>query len=279
MLKIGEFSRLSQVPVKTLRYYDDIGLLKPSQTDPFTSYRYYVLDQLPRIHRIMALKELGLSLDEIAQFLLEDFPVEQIRGMFLLKRVQVQQRVREEQARLAQIEFRLRQIEQEGMIDTTDIVIKRIESFYALTLRGIARPRREREAAGKAINAAVKEGLIKPTSSPRVNIYYEEEFRGEYDDYERCIPVPSTHTPIVTLENGETFKLRELPAIEAVASYMHQGDYDTLGEKYLFLQRWAVENSYKLSGVWRFVWHQGPMHDVDPSEYLTELQHPIEPAQ
>jgi len=279
MLKIGEFSRLSQVPVKTLRYYDDIGLLKPSQTDPFTSYRYYVLDQLPRIHRIMALKELGLSLDEIAQFLLEDFPVEQIRGMFLLKRIQVQQRVREEQARLAQIEFRLRQIEQDGMIGTTDIVIKRIESFYALTLRGIVRPRREREVAGKAVNAAVKEGLIKPTSSPRVNIYYEEEFRGEYDDYERCIPVPSTHTSIVTLENGETFKLRELPAIEAVASYMHQGDYDTLGEKYLFLQWWAVENGYKLSGVWRFVWHQGPMHDVDPSEYLTELQHPIEPAQ
>jgi DNA-binding transcriptional MerR regulator len=216
MLKIGEFSRLSQVPVKTLRYYDDIGLLKPSQTDPFTSYRYYTLDQLPRIHRVMALKELGLSLDEIAQFLREDFPVEQIRGMFLLKRVQVQQRVREEQARLAQIEFRLRQIEQEGMIDTMDIVIKRIESFYALTLRRIARTRAEREVFGNGVQAAIKQGLIQPTGSPGVTIYYEEEFRGEYDDYEPCIPVPSTHTPSVTLENGETFKLRELPAIEAV---------------------------------------------------------------
>ncbi len=279
MLKIGEFSRLSQVPIKTLRYYDDIGLLKPSQTDPFTSYRYYVLDQLPRIHRIMALKELGLSLDEIAQFLLEDLPVEQIRGMFLLKRVQVQQRVREEQARLAQIEFRLRQIEQEGMIDTLDIVIKRIESFYALTLRRIARTRAEREVAGKAIDPAIKEGLITPTSSPRLNIFYEEEFRGEYDDYEMCLPVDPTHTPVVSLGDVGTLTLHKLPAIEAAATYMHRGDYDTLKEKYLFLQRWAVENGYKLSGVWRFVWHRGPMHQVDPSEYLTELQHPIEPAQ
>src|SRR5258708_1207343 len=138
MLKIGEFSRLSQVPVKTLRYYDDIGLLKPSQTDPFTSYRYYSLDQLPRIHRIMALKELGLSLHEIAQFLLEDLPVEQIRGMFLLKRVQAQQRVREEQARLDQIEFRLRQLESEGMIETIHIGIKRLQSFIHLTLRRIS---------------------------------------------------------------------------------------------------------------------------------------------
>jgi len=280
MLKIGEFSRLSQVPVKTLRYYDDIGLFKPSQIDHFTDYRYYSLDQLPRIHRILALKELGLSLEEIAPLLREDLPAEQIRGMFLLKRVQVQQRVREEQARLAQIEFRLRQVEREGMIDTMDIVIKPIESFYALTLRRIARTRAEREVAGKLIDPAIQAGLIQPiAASPRLNIFYEEEFRGEYDDYEMCISVPSTHTPIVTIENGETFHLRELPAIEAVASYMHRGDYDTLSEKYLFLQRWAVENGYKLSGVWRFLYHRGPMHNVDPSDYLTELQHPIEPAQ
>jgi len=45
MLKIGEFSRLSQVTVKTLHYYDEIGLLTPAQVDPFTDYRYYTLDQ------------------------------------------------------------------------------------------------------------------------------------------------------------------------------------------------------------------------------------------
>src|SRR6266568_4353810 len=124
MLKIGEFSRLSQVPVKTLRYYDEIDLFKPSQIDRFTDYRYYTLDQLTPIHSIMALKELGLSLEEIAQLLDKDLPPEQIRGMFRLKQAEAQQRLREEQARLAQIEFRLRQIEMEGMMETVDIVIK-----------------------------------------------------------------------------------------------------------------------------------------------------------
>src|SRR5215213_11256733 len=122
MLKIGEFSRLSQVTVKTLHHYDDIGLLKPAQVDKFTEYRYYTLEQLPRIHSIMALKELGLSLEEIAQVLLENLPPEQIRGMYRLKQTEAQQRLREELERLAKIEFRLRQIEQEGRIETVDIV-------------------------------------------------------------------------------------------------------------------------------------------------------------
>ena len=115
-------------------------------------------------------------------------------------------------------------------------------------------------------------------SAARFNIFYEDEFRGEYDDYELGIPVAATHSPQVPLPGVGTLQLRELPAIEAAATYLHQGDYDTLNEKYVFLQRWAVENGYKLDGVWRFVWHRGPMHDGDPSGYLTELQHPIEPA-
>ena len=150
MLKIGEFSRISRVTVKTLHHYDEIGLFKPSQVDPFTDYRYYTLDQLPRIHSIMALKELGLSLEEIGQLLLQDLPPEQIRGMLRLKRVEAQQHIHEEQARLAQIEFHLRQMEMEGRLQTADILIKPIEPFYALTLRRIARTRAEREVVARA---------------------------------------------------------------------------------------------------------------------------------
>ncbi len=65
MLKIGEFAQLSQVTIKTLHHYSDIGLFEPAHVDPWTNYRYYTIEQLPRIHRIMALKEAGLSLDQI----------------------------------------------------------------------------------------------------------------------------------------------------------------------------------------------------------------------
>ena len=61
MFKIGDFSKLSRVSVKTLRYYDELGLLKPANVDDFTGYRYYVIDQMPRLNRILALKDLGFS--------------------------------------------------------------------------------------------------------------------------------------------------------------------------------------------------------------------------
>ncbi len=215
MLKIGEFSRLSQVTVKTLHHYDEMGLLKPSLTDPFTSYRYYTLDQLPRLHTIMALKELGLSLEEIARLLSENLSTEQIRGMYRLKQSELQQRVREEQARLAQIEFRLRQIEQEGIISTLDIVIKRIEPFSALTMRRIFHSRQEREVVARGIEEAIKRGDIAWTGGVPTAIFYEDEFRGDYLDTEMVVPVNPTHAPVVSLGDAGTFTLRELPAIEA----------------------------------------------------------------
>ena len=71
MLKIGDFSSLSQVSIKTLRYYDERGLLSPAHVDPQTGYRYYSASQLSRLHRILALKDLGFSLEQIAMCLEE----------------------------------------------------------------------------------------------------------------------------------------------------------------------------------------------------------------
>jgi DNA-binding transcriptional MerR regulator len=93
MFKIGEFSRLRHVTVKTLRYYDRIGLLQPAKVDRFTNHRYYSANQLPRRNRILALKGLGLSLEQIALLLQQDLPPEQIRGTLRLKQVEIQERL------------------------------------------------------------------------------------------------------------------------------------------------------------------------------------------
>jgi DNA-binding transcriptional MerR regulator len=69
VLKIGEFSALTQVSIKTLRYYDEVGLLNPVRIDPETGYRYYSASQLPRLHRILALKDLGFPLNRVAEAL------------------------------------------------------------------------------------------------------------------------------------------------------------------------------------------------------------------
>src|SRR5512136_705220 len=127
MIKIGDFSKLSFVSVRTLRYYEEMGLLKPVEVDRFTGYRYYSFDQLPRLNRILALKDLGFSLEQIAQLLDEGLPPDQIRGMLRMRQTEMRQQAEEERARLARVEARLRQIEQEGKMPTHEVVIKKIE--------------------------------------------------------------------------------------------------------------------------------------------------------
>src|SRR5262249_57313014 len=111
MFRIGEFSKIAQVPGSLLRYYDEIGLLRPAYADPTTGYRYYSARQLPRLHRILALKELGLTLDQITQLVNEDVHAAEIRGMLALKKAQVEQTVQAEVARLRQIEAHLQVID------------------------------------------------------------------------------------------------------------------------------------------------------------------------
>jgi DNA-binding transcriptional MerR regulator len=96
VLKIGEFSALTRVSIKTLRYYDELGLLKPLRIDPATGYRYYSGSQLPRLHRILALKDLGFPLNRVAEALDEGVTADALRGMLMLRRGEQEDRVQEE---------------------------------------------------------------------------------------------------------------------------------------------------------------------------------------
>src|SRR5215475_8735323 len=118
MFKIGEFSRMVQVPVPTLRYYDQVGLLKPVEVDRFTGYRYYSASQLPRLHRILALKGLGFSLEQIGAVLDEGLNADQLRGMLRLRQEQIRQQLEEAQSQLLEVELRLQQIEREENLAT-----------------------------------------------------------------------------------------------------------------------------------------------------------------
>ncbi len=113
MLRIGEFSQLSQVTIKTLHHYDEIGLFKPAHTDPNNGYRYYMLEQLPRIYSIIALKELGLSLEQIGLILVDELSIDQMRALLQTKKVEIQTQIEAEQQHMALIENRLLMLESE----------------------------------------------------------------------------------------------------------------------------------------------------------------------
>ncbi|MGI9606963.1 MAG: MerR family transcriptional regulator [Acidimicrobiales bacterium] len=123
MFKIGDFARLGGVSVRALRHYDEIGLLAPAAVDPDSGYRFYAASQLEVLNRIVALKELGFSLPQIGQ-IVAGVTASEIRGMYRLRKAQLEEDLAAHQANLAEIERRLRTIEREGLVPDYEITVK-----------------------------------------------------------------------------------------------------------------------------------------------------------
>src|SRR5512143_4025717 len=123
MIKIGDFSRLAHVSVKTLHHYDDLGLLKPRHVDRFSGYRYYEIEQLSDLNRILALKDLGFSLEQVKTLIHEHLSTAEMRGMLRMKQMELTTQVEAEQGRLLRVEQRLRQLEVDGCPPYSEIAV------------------------------------------------------------------------------------------------------------------------------------------------------------
>ena len=168
MFRIGEFAQIAQVSGRQLRFYDQLGLLQPAHTDARTGYRYYSIRQLPLLNRILALKELGLSLEQIGPLLANEISPGELRAMLTMKRAQLEQSLSEEQARLRHIESRIAQIDSQGGIKDYDVILKSVPSMPFLSLRSsfdsmdevVPMVRAIAEEGTRQINAAVRDKLI-----------------------------------------------------------------------------------------------------------------------
>ncbi len=270
MFKIGDFSKLSQLTVKTLRYYDELGLLKPVSVDHFTGYRYYSADLLPRLNRILALKDLGLSLNQILALLNDNLSAEQIRGMLRLKQVEVQERVEDEQARLARVEARLRQIEEEGKMPTHEVVIKKVPALRIASVRGIIPTYSQQAQLWSELEAYLAQNGLRP-KGPCLALYYDTEYKEHDVDAEVCEPIGAN------LRGNELVKVYNLPAVETMASVVHKGTFSTLSQAYNAIMAWVQANGYRIAGPNREIYVKTgePVQQDDPS-YVTEIQFPVE---
>jgi DNA-binding transcriptional MerR regulator/effector-binding domain-containing protein len=133
MFSIGEFARVGGVSIRTLRHYDETGLLRPAKVDPDTGYRSYRASQLGRLNRILAMKELGLSLTQARQ-LLDGITLEELQGMLMLRRAQLEQELEAHKNQLLGVEARLRYIAREGAMPADDIIVKTIPAMGVVAL-------------------------------------------------------------------------------------------------------------------------------------------------
>lgn len=251
MLKIGDFSRLAHLTVKTLRHYAEMGLFKPAWTDRFTGYRYYSLDQLPRLNRILALKDLGFSLDQIGELLDENLSLDQMRGMLRQKQAELEAHLLAEKNRLEMVAARLQQIEQEGSLVGVEVVVKRIEPLPIVALREIA-PSVERlpgfihRMTGQ-LNRWLEQANLHP-AGPWLVLYPEPEYRERNIPVELGVVLPPDALRKALPANREGFDLRLLPAVEQMACLVHAGPLETLAQAHTGLYTWMDSHRFRPAG-------------------------------
>jgi len=269
MFSIGDFARHGRVSVRMLRHYDAIGLLRPARVDPASGYRFYEGGQLARLNRIVALKDLGFTLEQVQSILDEEVSAEQLRGMLRLRRAQLEAAIAADAARLAQVEARLRTIESEGRMPSDDIVVKSLPAVRVAELTGTAASLTP-EDIGPVVQPLCAElgqrladAGVTPTGPL---ICYYEDGCGEDGVV--------VHAAVgVTVAPG--LAVVDLPEVPTAATIVHRGSMEHCLPAHQAVARWIDANGYRLAGPARELYIDCP---DDPDRWVTELQYPITAA-
>ncbi|MEV0340546.1 MerR family transcriptional regulator [Nocardia sp. NPDC050713] len=269
MFSIGDFARHGRVSVRMLRHYDGIGLLRPDVVDPATGYRFYAAGQLARLNRIVALKELGFTLEQVRRILDEEVSGAELRGMLTLRHAELEQRIAADRERLVQVETRLRVIEKEGAMPVHDVVVKSVPAVRVAELTGEAADF-EPGSIGPVVGPLFEELCVRLERAGLTPVgpaiaYYDERADGSVLVH-AALPVAAEP------DAGQDFSIVDLPAVEQAATVVHRGSMNEVLEPWQALGRWIDENGYRSQGLAREVTLE---YTEDPAGWVTELQEPI----
>ncbi|MFE5109101.1 MerR family transcriptional regulator [Streptomyces sp. NPDC056663] len=272
MFTIGDFARYGRVSARMLRHYDAIGLLPPDRTDPATGYRFYGAAQLARLNRIIVLKDLGFTLQQVQAVLDDQVGPEELRGMLRLRQVELETAMAAAAARLAQVEARLRSIESEGHMPADEVVVKNVPAVRVAELTGTAatyQPQDITPVIGPLYDRLfplLEAAGIRPTG-PGVARYEDAPDGNGTIVVHAGVTVSAPVGPV-----GDTgVTVLELPAFEA-ATIVHRGSMDGVLITEQTLARWLDANGYRSLGYTREINLECP---EDKDKWVTELQEPV----
>jgi DNA-binding transcriptional MerR regulator len=277
MFRIGEFAQIAQVSSRQLRFYEQLGLLHPAHTDSQTGYRYYSIRQLPRLNSILALKELGLSLEQIGPLLKDEISPAALRGMLTMKRAQIELALREDEIRLRHIESRIAQIDRDGRIDGYDVVIKSLPSIPFLSLRHACSGMDE---AARMVGCVAEEGAGKIQTGLRdkLTVVSRNETDADTLDLEIGYSLTRPTNASVKIRDGLLLHASELPAVERMATIIRQGTNAQSHLSFGAIGAWIEANQFEIAGPCREVFLEPVTGPPGFDGALVEIQFPVRPA-
>jgi DNA-binding transcriptional MerR regulator len=268
---IGTVARLAQVSVRTLRHYDDVGLLPPAFVDPATGYRSYTPDQVLRLHRILVLRDLGVPISEIGDLLDDEVSVEQLRGILRLRQAEARSSLASQTEQLIRVEARLAQLEEEAMANY-EVIVKPLDPLRVVAL---SEDLVDHDEIGLAcgrmyprLHAALdRHGVA--FSGLSVALYEDTQDESLPLRLTTALPVPTG----VTIED-EGLATIDLAAIDRAATTVVRGAPDQFPAAFRVLHEWIERTGERSTAFARelYVDCDGP-----PDTWVTELQTILEP--
>ena len=268
MFRIGEFSRLTQVSVRMLRYYDEVGLLTPAEVNRWTGHRLYSAEQIPRLNKILYLRDSGLNVSEIALALTMD--ERSLVAQLDKKRAEIEKAIQAEQEKLRKIELAKSELQGGKGELHYNISVRSIPAYPVLSLRKVVPNYYSEGELWRELSdyACTKKAEL---TGNTFSIYHDAEYRETDVDIELCAPVKK----LGTAEAPFCFRMTE--AVAHMACMMVYGDFANIKDAYLAFAGWLEENSeYKMTDPMRQIVHRGPWNESDIEKYLIELQIPLD---
>lgn len=263
LYKIGMFAQMNHITIKTLRFYEEQGLLFPAHVDEESGYRYYTLDQMATIHQITALKQAGFTLEDIKN----------INGgndeklLLQKKKAQLLSKIAELTHQIAIIDTYLSDREQSL---ATPILIKTLPSVYVASMTETIdsydelfsiMPKMGNEMALAGCECALPEYCFTQ--------YLDDVYKDKGIMVETCEAVTEIK------EDRENLKFKEIPETNA-ACIFHKGSYDSLPKSYAVVLKYIEENGYTICGHIRESYIDGVWNKDSVEDWLTEIQVPVE---
>jgi DNA-binding transcriptional MerR regulator/effector-binding domain-containing protein len=278
MFRIGDFSRLARVTIKTLHHYDEAGLLQPLHVDRQSGYRYYDASQLPTLHRILLLKDLGFALEQIRELLHADS--ESLATMLEQRQRELADTIAADQSRLRRLEALRSALEQPGSAAQSSVLLRELPAIevYAVRQR-VPHFGAPMQALFEEAEAVVAAAQARSPASP-FTIFHDPDYREQDVDVEVCIPVKRGVAKLHT---------HVLPPCAASVSLTYRGPYEQTPLAYSQLLEWMSRSGMRLAGSLREVYHRYGADQIGYSlpaaviastsaDFVTELQAPVAPV-
>ena len=262
MYRIGEFSQLSKATIKTLRYYEKEGLLVPSYVDEFTNCRFYETVQLVDLAKIVSLRQIGMSIDNIKSIL----SGANLNELLQKRKQELETNMSISNDQLSRINYLL-----EGKDMQYETIIKELPAYTVYYKEGVIKG--FHEITNFILSSAEECKKTNPNLKCLTPDYcYMNYLDGEYKDKDIHI----LYAQAVEKEGvpNETIKFKHLEPTTAACIY-HKGAYDNLGAAYGFIMKWLEENGYEMTESPRECYIDGIWNKENTEDWLTEIQIPI----